>query len=81
MDTTTVGTTTSATETGADVSGPCDEAEHANDPRCQGGSVRDDDAQWPARRAEREADDDRCGAEPRLRRPTTTTTTTRRNGR
>jgi hypothetical protein len=26
-----------------DVSGPCDEAEHANDPRCTGVGVRDDD--------------------------------------
>src|SRR6185312_3836395 len=32
-DTTTAATTTSAIE---DVSGPCDEAEHANDPRCTG---------------------------------------------
>jgi hypothetical protein len=31
------GTTT--TETGIDVSGPCDEAEHANDPRCTGVTV------------------------------------------
>ena len=30
------GTTT--TEQGADVSGPCDEAEHADDPRCDGGA-------------------------------------------
>jgi len=26
-----------------DISGPCDEAEHANDPRCTGGAVRADD--------------------------------------
>jgi hypothetical protein len=35
----TVGTTTSAaatTDDANDVSGPCDEAEHANDPRCAG---------------------------------------------
>ena len=29
-------TSTSTLETGEDVSGPCDEAEHANDPRCTG---------------------------------------------
>ena len=41
--TTTVGTTTGTT-TGEndDVSGPCDEAEHANDPRCTGAAVADD---------------------------------------
>ena len=42
---TTGGTTTSATTT--DASGPCDEPEHANDPRCAGGgtstSTEDDD--------------------------------------
>jgi hypothetical protein len=27
----------------ADVSGPCDEAEHANDPRCMGAQVPEDD--------------------------------------
>lgn len=26
-----------------DISGPCDEAEHANDPRCTGGETDDDD--------------------------------------
>ena len=52
IDTPTLGTTTDATTTGAtttaattttptttngvDISGPCDEAEHANDPRCTG---------------------------------------------
>jgi hypothetical protein len=38
------GTTerTGTTETGEDVSGPCDEAEHANDPRCTGGALDDD---------------------------------------
>jgi hypothetical protein len=35
--TTTAETTgTTGTTTGEDVSGPCDEAEHANDPRCTG---------------------------------------------
>ena len=44
-DTTTAGTTTAATTnattTGGveDISGPCDEAEHRNDPRCTGGST------------------------------------------
>ena len=39
---TTVGTTTGE-EPGEDVSGPCDEAEHANDPRCTGTASTDDD--------------------------------------
>jgi hypothetical protein len=54
-DTTTGSTTTTddrrggrrpAREPGEDVSGPCDEAEHANDPRCTGTGVEDrgDDA-------------------------------------
>jgi hypothetical protein len=30
------GTTTSGTTTREDISGPCDEAEHADDPRCSG---------------------------------------------
>ena len=34
-DSTTTDATTT-TSTGVDVSGPCDEAEHANDPRCTG---------------------------------------------
>jgi hypothetical protein len=32
-------------EPGEDISGPCDEAEHANDPRCAGGAVNDDQGQ------------------------------------
>jgi hypothetical protein len=34
-------------EAGEDLRGPCDEAEHANDPRCTGAAVpsRDDDAE------------------------------------
>jgi hypothetical protein len=28
-------------EPGEDISGPCDEAEHANDPRCAGGATED----------------------------------------
>jgi hypothetical protein len=35
-------TTPRATQT-EDVSGPCDEAEHANDPRCTGAATDDDD--------------------------------------
>jgi hypothetical protein len=37
--TTTDDGTTTTTGTGADISGPCDEAEHANDSRCTGGPV------------------------------------------
>lgn len=43
--TTTAATTTTPTTTdGVDISGPCDEAEHANDPRCTGAApqARDD---------------------------------------
>jgi hypothetical protein len=43
---TTTGTTTAeatGTTTGEDISGPCDEAEQADDPRCTGGAVGDDD--------------------------------------
>ena len=36
----TVSSTT--TSTAEDVSGPCDEAEHANDPRCTGAATDDD---------------------------------------
>ncbi len=35
---------TATTTTVEDISGPCDEAEHANDPRCVGGNDRDDHA-------------------------------------
>jgi hypothetical protein len=31
------------TTTGEDISGPCDEAEHANDPRCTGAAADDGD--------------------------------------
>src|ERR687897_742327 len=62
----TVGTTT-----GEDISGPCDEAEHANDPRCTGGITttedRDDDDRsgpnrGPGRGDDRHGDDDRSGS-------------------
>jgi hypothetical protein len=36
--------TRTASTTMEDVSGPCDEAEHANDPRCAGGNGRHDEA-------------------------------------
>ena len=35
----TTGVTTTAASTLEDVSGPCDEAEHANDPRCTGAAT------------------------------------------
>jgi hypothetical protein len=70
-DTTTVGTTTTefehrdgddAREPGEDVSGPCDEAEHAFDPRCTGvGDDRDDNGgpgDGDDDRGDRAADDD-----------------------
>jgi hypothetical protein len=42
VDNPTAPTATSTTV--EDISGPCDEAEHANDPRCVGGNDRDHDA-------------------------------------
>ena len=47
------GTTT--VEDSGDVSGPCDEAEHANDPRCTGGTPVGSSGPGPGR------DDDRGG--------------------
>jgi hypothetical protein len=41
-ETTTAATTTTENEV-EDISGPCDEPEHANDPRCNGGVAADDD--------------------------------------
>ena len=40
-----IGNAPAATTTanGEDISGPCDEAEHANDPRCTGAGTADDD--------------------------------------
>ena len=35
--------TSSSTDARGDISGPCDEAEHANDPRCTGVEVAGDD--------------------------------------
>jgi hypothetical protein len=57
-------------ESGEDVSGPCDEAEHANDPRCTGagGRVedrddddRDDDHSGPGRGGDDDRGDDSSG--------------------
>ena len=65
------GTTTSAaTTTVEDVSGPCDEAEHRNDPRCTGGAVtatddeadRADDDHSGRGRGGDDHDDDRSGS-------------------
>jgi hypothetical protein len=62
--TTTTGTTTARTTTTderEDISGPCDEAEHANDPRCTGvttGDDRDDDHSGPGRGGDDDRDDD-----------------------
>jgi hypothetical protein len=55
--TTTTTTTAGTTTAGEDVSGPCDEAEHRDDPRCTGpfGDDRRDDA-------DDDADDDRSGS-------------------
>jgi hypothetical protein len=56
LDTTTGAATTAGgtTTTGDDISGPCDEAEHANDPRCTGAAGGDDDNSGPG-----SGDDDR----------------------
>jgi hypothetical protein len=60
-ETTTVGTTTDR-EPGEDMPGPCDEAEHADDPRCTGvGGVRTDrdDGRRGPNRGPGRGDDDR----------------------
>jgi hypothetical protein len=41
-----IGTTTGADEAG-DISGPCDEAKHANDPRCTGAIPADSSGPGP----------------------------------
>ena len=45
LDTPSLATTTVEDDgqVGEDISGPCDEAEHANDPRCTGTQADDDD--------------------------------------
>ena len=90
LDTPTLGTTTDATTTNRrrrdaaeDISGPCDEAEHANDPRCTGVGERQTTSRTTTigearrRRRGRDANDPRCtGA-----RRTTTATAEPRPGR
>jgi hypothetical protein len=41
-----IGNAPATTTTGEDISGPCDEAEHASDPRCTG-TADDDDNSGP----------------------------------
>ena len=52
--TTEIGTTTG--DDAGDISGPCDEAEHANDPRCTGAGVIGDSS-GPGERSGRSHDD------------------------
>src|SRR5215210_828001 len=56
---TTETTPPTSTETGEDVSGPCDEAEHADDPRCTGGATTTDDDRRGRGRND-DADEDRA---------------------
>jgi hypothetical protein len=42
-----IGNAPATTTTGEDISGPCDEAEHASDPRCTGTAADDDDNSGP----------------------------------
>jgi|SRR5215212_8575330 hypothetical protein len=58
----TESTEAKTTETGEDVSGPCDEAEHANDARCAGGTTTANDDRADDDRG-RETDDDADDAE------------------
>jgi hypothetical protein len=46
---------------GNDISGPCDEAEHANDPRCTGEAPVGSSGPGPGRHDDRGGDDDRSG--------------------
>jgi hypothetical protein len=57
-DDATTAATTTGREAGEDVSGPCDEAEHANDPRCTGAATTTDD-----RGRDDGATDDRSGSD------------------
>jgi hypothetical protein len=64
LDTTTSAatTTTGGTTTGGDdISGPCDEAEHANDPRCTGAAGADDDNSGPGSGDDDRDEDDNSG--------------------
>jgi hypothetical protein len=57
-DDATTAAATAGREAGEDVSGPCDEAEHANDPRCTGAATSTDD-----RGRDDGATDDRSGSD------------------
>jgi hypothetical protein len=57
-DDATTAATTAGREAGEDVSGPCDEAEHANDPRCTGAATSTDE-----RGRDDGATDDRSGSD------------------
>jgi hypothetical protein len=67
LATNTATTTRTATveerrEAGEDVRGPCDEAEHANDPRCTGIAATGDDRSGPGgREHDDDADEDHSG--------------------
>ena len=71
--TTTGGTTTGRenelrgreNEPGEDVRGPCDELEHANDPRCTGVTVEDDDVAERGEHRGRGRDDEAAGDDDR----------------
>ena len=56
--TTTAGTGTTTTDEAEAVSGPCDEAEHADDPRCSGSVATGEDDDGDDDHAERGGDDD-----------------------
>ena len=51
-------TSTTPTPAATDVKGPCDEAEHANDPRCAGAQVREDRPNADRHGDRNRADDD-----------------------
>jgi hypothetical protein len=46
---------------GVDISGPCDEPEHVDDPRCTGAAPADDDNSGPGNADDRHDDDDNSG--------------------
>ena len=55
---TTAPAASTATSTPGDISGPCDEAEHANDPRCTGAESAGEDNSGPGSRHSGHDDDD-----------------------
>jgi hypothetical protein len=59
-----VGNAPTGTGANVDISGPCDEAEHANDPRCTGGAAADDDRSGSNSGSD-DDDDDRGGDDDR----------------